>query len=178
MYLQKYNKMKTITFISFPSTKNIAGTTDGQLSIKQYEYTLEYLIDFFNKYNEKVYFRVKPHPVDNNISFIKKNTNITHESIENIINTSDVLIGVNSTVIFNSILFNKPYILLNWYIGDIFLLEQDNYPFISRNEIDFFEVLKSTEKFSGYNSNIINNNIEYIPPESYDVARNIISKFL
>ncbi len=170
--------MKTITFISFPSTKNVAGTTDGQLSTIQFEDTLEYLIDFFNKYNDEVLFRVKPHPVDNNICFIKKNTNVTFDSIENTIHTSDILIGINSTVIFNSIICNKPYILLNWYVDDMFLLEQDNYPFISKNKIDFYETLKLTEEFRGYDQDIIKSNIQYNPPESFDVARGIISKFL
>jgi hypothetical protein len=179
MFIQGNNKNYVVTIISFPSVKNLIGTTDGQLSQEQYEFTLLYLIDFFEKINIKNSLRVQLHPVDNNLQFLKKQKiPYIKNDIEDVINDSDILIGINSTVIFQSMILNKPFILLNWFVNDLFLLEADDYPYISHSHADFYEVFISTLKFINYDDNLIKKNIEYVLPESLKIAVDIIKKYI
>jgi hypothetical protein len=173
-------KSKNITFISFPTSNGINGLTDAQISPDNYYETLDWLRLYFYRKMPEYKFRIKPHPMDNNRSYLNRNRfEIINDPIEDVIFSSEILIGINSTVIFQSLRAIKPFILLNWYVGDLFGLRSEGYPLISNSISDFdLIVRKSLNNNADIFKDIYKTNIEFDGQKSREIFLKMIKKSL
>jgi len=144
---------KIILFISFPVTSADLGVSEGQYTSSEYRQMLETLIDA--ACDTESTLLIKGHPVDNNNILdiiseycagdsVKKNRIkiFYDEDVKNLVCISDVVVGVHSTVAFESILLNKQYLLLQWHdIPDALSLIKENVCELSTSESDVSIIL-------------------------------------
>jgi len=120
---------ESLLFISAPHMTTKIGGTNGQLSKLQYQETLMKLVA--EKPKDKK-LKVRPHPVDNNLNYLKKLESqalIEIDYSEKI--DSDFLVGFSSTVFFDALMVNIPYVcLINGEDNDLFSLKKKGYPYV------------------------------------------------
>jgi hypothetical protein len=148
----------SVLFISAPH-RNKAGT-NGQVTKKQYRKILHKLIKICGNTKK---LKVRPHPVDNNLNYLNQ---LASEKIIKISDsheiTEGILVGFASTMFFDAISKNIPFIcLVDGMENDYFELKKNGYPYVFDfnsnlenifhldNGCDFDDILKKYIERSG-----------------------------
>lgn len=175
------NKIKIVTFISCPSFRDTIGKSDGQLSELQYYYFLEFICEFFTR-KKDYQLIIRPHPADNNlniINFFKEKFKIKIDSLtlDDSLDYSDIILGFYSTILFQSALHKKPYLLISWFGPNHFNLYKENYEYVSHNQYDFVRFFNNEIIYNGNNSfydKELESHIKYTGNEAYEKLIKII----
>ena len=147
---------KIALFVSYPVTSAEVGVSEGQYNAEEYRSMLETMIAAASQ--NKAYLIIKPHPVDNNnIQKIINQYCVKNEidrsrvcvasryGVKDLICATDIVVGIHSTVSFETILLEKRYLLLQWKdLPDLMSLIKNNVCMVSYSKNDLNNVLSDS----------------------------------